>query len=182
MLLKYLGESERNTPLAAATAISVPLDLHECADALDHGFSRIYRRYLLKQMKSAVTRKFDPNTAAFDWDRAMNARNFAEFDDSVTAPLHGFNGKQDYYDRCSSVHYLRSIETPTLIINALDDPFMTPRVIPSADRLSDYVTLEVAENGGHVGFINGGRPWRPTFYLPGRILEFLEPFAATPGL
>jgi len=182
VLLKYLGESEHNTPLAAATAISVPLDLHECADALDLGFSKVYQRYLLKRMKSAVTRKFDPNTAAFDWDRAMNARNFAEFDDSVTAPLHGFNGKQDYYDRCSSVHYLRGIETPTLIINALDDPFMTPRVIPSADRLSDCVTLEVAENGGHVGFINGGRPWRPTFYLPARILEFLEPFAAKPGL
>ena len=182
VLLKYLGESEGNTPLNAATAVSVPLDLHECADALDIGFSRIYRRYLLKRMKSAVTRKFDPNTAAFDWDRAMSARTFAEFDDSVTAPLHGFVGKQDYYDRCSSVHFLKGIETPTLIINALDDPFMTPRVIPAADRLSDYVTLEVAENGGHVGFIDGGPPWRPTFYLPGRILEFLEPFAAKPGL
>jgi len=182
VLLKYLGESESNTPLNAATAVSVPLDLHECADALDIGFSRVYRHYLLKRMKSAVTRKFDRNTAAFDWERAMGARTFAEFDDSVTAPLHGFEGKQDYYDRCSSVHYLQGIETPTLIINALDDPFMTPRVIPSADRLSDYVTLEVAENGGHVGFVNGGPPWRPTFYLPGRILEFLEPFAAKPGL
>ncbi len=82
-------------------------------------------------MKFAMTRKFDRHTAAFDWERAMNARTFAEFDDAVTAPLHGFSGKQDYYDRCSSVHYLRGIETPTLIINALDDPFMTPDVIPS---------------------------------------------------
>jgi predicted alpha/beta-fold hydrolase len=48
--------------------------------------------------------------------------------------------------------------------------------------LSDDVTLEVAENGGHVGFVDGGTPWRPTFYLPGRIIEFLEPFAAKPGL
>ncbi|MGI9238790.1 MAG: hydrolase [Woeseiaceae bacterium] len=182
VLLKYLGESGTDTPLSAACAVSVPLDLHECADALDVGFSRIYRRYLLKRMKSAVTRKFDPHTAAFDWDRAMNAQSFAEFDDAVTAPLHGFRGKQDYYDRCSSVHYLKGIETPTLIINAVDDPFMTPQVIPTADRLSTEVTLEVAENGGHVGFIDGGPPWRPTFYLPPRILEFLEPFAAKPGL
>ncbi len=182
VLLKYLGESAGDTPLNAACAVSVPLDLHECADALDTGFSKIYRRYLLKRMKSAVTRKFDPHTAAFDWDRAMNARTFAEFDDAVTAPLHGFHGKQDYYDRCSSVHYLRSIQTRTLIINAVDDPFMTPHVIPTADRLSDCVTLEVAEHGGHVGFIDGGLPWRPTYYLPARILQFLEPSAVMPGL
>jgi len=133
-------------------------------------------------MKSAVTRKFDRHTAAFDWDKAMSARDFAEFDDAVTAPLHGFDGKQDYYDRCSSVHFLADITKPTLIINALDDPFMTHRVIPESERLSAQVTLEVAEAGGHVGFIDGGPPWRPTYYLPGRILSFLEPHAVKPGL
>jgi hypothetical protein len=69
-----------------------------------------------------------------------------------------------------------------LIINALDDPFMTPEVIPGADKLSESVSMEISDTGGHVGFISGGTPWRPTFYLPGRILEFLEPFAAKPGL
>ena len=110
----------------------------------------------------------------------MNATTFAEFDDAVTAPLHGFKGMQDYYDRCSSVHFLKAIERPTLIINSLDDPFMTPAVIPDADKLSAHVTLEVSKYGGHVGFVNGGTPWRPTFYLPGRIIEFLEPHAAIP--
>ena len=182
VLLKYLGESGFDTPLKAATAVSVPLDLHECAEALNKGFSKTYQRYLLKRMKRSVARKFDRHTAAFDWNNAMNASTFAEFDDIVTAPLHGFDGKQDYYDRCSSVHFLKGIEKPTLIINALDDPFMTPHVIPVAERLSDQVTLEVAESGGHVGFIDGGSPWRPTFYLPDRILTFLEPYAARPGL
>ncbi len=182
VLLKYLGESGDDTPLKAATAVCAPLDLHECAEALNSGFSKIYQRYLLKRMKSAVTRKFDRHTAAFDWDKAMKARTFAEFDDSVTAPLHGFDGKQDYYDRCSSVHFLNGIRKPTLIINALDDPFMTRSVIPEPERLSEHVTLEIAEAGGHVGFINGGRPWRPTFYLPERILGFLGPHAAKPGL
>ena len=182
VLLKYLGESGQETPLDAAVAVCVPLDLHECAEALNIGFSRTYQRYLLKRMKKAVVRKFDRHTAAFDWQRAMDAKTFAEFDDAVTAPLHGFSGKQDYYDRCSSVHYLKDIEKPTLIINALDDPFMTQHVIPAEHRLSEQVTLEVAEGGGHVGFIDGGPPWRPTFYLPGRILEFLEPHAAKPGL
>ena len=182
VLLKYLGESQSDTPLAAATAVSVPLDLHVCAEALNTGFSKRYQSYLLKRMKNAVMRKFDRHTAAFDWDRAMNAATFAEFDDAVTAPLHGFDGKQDYYDRCSSVHFLHSIERSTLIINALDDPFMTPEVIPTVDRLSADITLEISEHGGHVGFVGGGTPWRPEFYLPGRIIEFLEPYAAMPGL
>lgn len=182
VLLKYLGESGEETPLSAATAVCAPLDLHECAEALNIGFSKIYQHYLLKRMKSAVTRKFDRHTAAFDWHRAMNATNFAEFDDAVTAPLHGFSGKQDYYDRCSSVHFLKDISTPTLIVNALDDPFMTHNVIPEAERLSGQVTLEVSERGGHVGFIDGGSPWRPTYYLPDRILRFLEPHTARPGL
>lgn len=109
----------------------------------------------------------------------MNAKTFAEFDDAVTAPLHGFENMQDYYDRCSSVRFLKTIERPTLVINALDDPFMTPAVLPGADQLSELVTLEVAKSGGHVGFVEGGTPWRPRFYLPPRILEFLEPYAAS---
>ena len=182
VLLKYLGESKSETPLAAATAVCVPLNLHICAKALDTGFSKHYQSYLLKRMKKAVTRKFDRHTAAFDWHRAMNAETFAEFDDCVTAPLHGFDGKNDYYDRCSSVHFLSTVARPTLIINSLDDPFMTPEVLPGADRLSEDVTLEISRQGGHVGFVDGGSPWKPTFYLPGRIIEFLEPHAAIPGL
>ena len=182
VLLKYLGESGDITPLRAAAAVCVPLNLHRCAEALNNGFSKVYQRYLLKRMKRSMARKFDPDTAAFDWDEAMEARTFAEFDDLVTAPLHGFKGMQDYYDRCSSVNFLKGIERPTLIVNALDDPFMTPDVIPPNEHLSDHVTLEIAEGGGHVGFIEGGTPWRPTFYLPDRILSFLQPNAAIPGL
>ncbi len=182
VLLKYLGESESETPLAAATAVCVPLDLHICSESLNRGFSKTYQYYLLKRMKRAVAGKFDRHTAAFDWERAMGARTFAEFDDAVTAPLHGFTGMQDYYDRCSSTHFLSRIERPTLVINALDDPFMSPDVVPASDQISEDVTIEVSDGGGHVGFVSGGTPWRPTFYLPDRIIEFLEPFAAKPGL
>ena len=104
----------------------------------------------------------------------MSSKTFAEFDDAITAPLHGFKGKNDYYDRCSSAAFLADIERPTLIINSLDDPFMTPEVIPSANQLSPAVTLEVSQAGGHVGFIDGGTPWRPRFYLPPRIIGFLQ--------
>ena len=182
VLLKYLGEATDSTPLRAAAAVCAPLNLHKCSDALNSGFSRLYQYHLIKRMKIAVRRKFDPHTAAFDWNRAMSAKTFDDFDDAVTAPLHGFAGKQDYYDRCSSVHYLSAITRPTLIINALDDPFMTPEVIPQPEQLSASVTLEVSAEGGHVGFVDGGTPLNPSFYLPDRLMGFLEPFTARPGM
>ena len=174
VLLKYLGEAAADSPLLAAAAVSVPLNLHASSEALSIGLSRFYQNHLLRRMKRAVGRKFNRYTAAFDWDRAMKARTFAEFDDAVTAPLHGFADKNDYYDRCSSAGYLKTIERPTLIINARDDPFMTPDIIPAEDCLSDSVTVEVSERGGHVGFIDGGTPWRPQYYLPKRIIAFFR--------
>jgi len=174
VLLKYLGENGVSTPLDAAVAICVPLSLHDSADALSTGFSKIYQYHLVKRMKKAVRRKFDQYTAAFDWQRAMNASSFAEFDDAVTAPLHGFSGKDEYYDRCSSMDFLADIRRPTLIINALDDPFMTPAAIPDKEKLSEDVQVEISGAGGHVGFVSGGLPWRPEYYLPPRIIGFLD--------
>jgi len=174
VLLKYLGEDHGLTPVRAAVAVCVPLSLQRCADALETGFARVYQRHLLKRMKKAVSRKFNPHTAAFDWERAMRATTFGEFDDAVTAPLHGFAGKDEYYETCSSIGFLRSIERPTLIINARDDPFMMPDMLPGPEELSRAVTLEISEAGGHVGFVDGGTPWKPHFYLPPRIIGFLE--------
>ncbi len=182
VLLKYLGEAAGTTPLRAACAVCVPLDLHKSAEALNIGFSIVYQRHLLKRMKKALRAKFDRHTAAFDWQRAMSATTFAEFDDAVTAPLHGFEGMNDYYDRCSSRHFLNGIDRPTLIINALDDPFMTPDVVAELGAVADAVTIELSENGGHVGFIDGGTPWNPHYYLPDRITGFLAPYTAMPGL
>jgi predicted alpha/beta-fold hydrolase len=176
VLLKYLGEAADATPVCAASAVCVPLDLHRSSAALNKGFSKLYQIYLLIRMKNALRRKFNPQTAAFNWDKAMAARTFGEFDDVVTAPLHGFRGVDDYYDKSSAMNFLRAIQRPTLIINAKDDPFMTPEVIPTPDVLSGYVRLEVSDFGGHVGFIDGGTPWRPRFYLPERITGFLRPF------
>ena len=71
ILLKYLGETAANTPLTAAAAVCAPLDLHQCSDALNTGFSKFYQHYLIKRMKEAVSRKFDKHTAAFDWKKAI---------------------------------------------------------------------------------------------------------------
>ena len=107
----------------------------------------------------------------------INALNcFRDFDHQITAPLHGFASGDDYYQKASSRQFLRSIQIPTLVIHAKDDPFMNHKVIPTADELSPSVTFELSEKGGHVGFVQGDWPWQASYYLETRIPEFLAEF------
>lgn len=170
-LLKWLGETGDATRLMAAFAVSVPFELARCADAMDRGFSRIYQRQLIARMQRNARTKARavPGYPTYP-DREV--RNFRLFDDRLTAPLHGFRGADDYYARCSSRRFLRGIRTPTLILHAADDPFMDPGVVPTAAELAPEVTLELAERGGHVGFI-AGPWWRPHRWVDRRVIAEL---------
>ncbi len=173
VLLKWLGETGSTAGLFAAAAISVPFVLADSARRLDHGFSRLYRHHLLTSLRHSLQRKFRNTAPPFDVAAAAAARTFREFDDAVTAPLHGFAGADDYYLRSSSRPYLRHITVPTLVIHAADDPFLSGDAIPAMDELSPRVTLEIQEQGGHVGFVAGNWPWRPRFWLEERIPLFI---------
>ena len=161
-LLKYLGEAGAECSVRAAMAICPPLVLAEGANKLDSGLARNYQRYLLSLMRAQHERKrlAYPELAL---PAAVNSLdNFWKFDDAITAPLHGFNGVHDYYERCSARQFLPSIGAPTRILCASDDPFFTPAVLPAMDELSAMTTLEVSTNGGHVGFLSrerGRRRW-----------------------
>ncbi len=175
VLLKWLGERGPEAPLTAAAAISVPFDLQDACHAMNIGFSRVYRNVLLGRLKSALDRKFPTGRApGVPVRQALNSSSFIEFDDILTAPLHGFASVYDYYRRCSSRQFLKDIAVPTLIVNARDDPFMTPSSVPSGNELSQFVELELSEHGGHVGFISGKLPWKPDYWLLERIPEFLS--------
>jgi len=99
-------------------------------------------------------------------------RSFWEYDDKVTAPLHGFSGAQEYYDRCSSRQYLRDIKTTTRIIHAKDDPFMFETTIPGANELSSDIDFLLTGQGGHVGFVSG--EGESSYWFEHRILDFLK--------
>ncbi len=172
-LLKWLGEQGERAPLATAIAVSVPFLLADAARRLDQGLSRIYRRHLLTKLRASYRRKFSriPSPLQVDLEQL---HTFRDYDDQVTAPLHGFAGVDDYYGRCSSRQFLRRIRVPTLILHARDDPFMFPATCPGPRELSAAVTLELAEHGGHVGFVAGPWPWRPRYWLDERILEHLK--------
>lgn len=177
VLAKYQGEYQEDSLLQKAVIVSAPLHLAACAKRLEHGFSKIYQRYLIKQLQQKMQQKLaDPHLAASITvtPQQVNAlQTFYDFDDKVTAPLHGFYDVHDYYARASALPWLHQITKPTLIIHAKDDPFMTDAVIPHHSAMSNQVEYELHAHGGHVGFISGGTPWKPHFYLEQRLIEFL---------
>ncbi len=174
VLLKWLGEGNGPRPIRCGVAISVPFLLGRTADRLERGLSRVYQWWLLRSMRASATRKARLGLTPFDPVELGRIRTFRSFDDRVTAPLHGFDGVDDYYARSSSRQYLSAIRTPTLIIHALDDPFMFPDVVPGPEELSPAVELQVSAGGGHVGFVQGTLPWKPRHWLETRIPQYLS--------
>ena len=176
VLLKWLGEVGKQAPLQAAVAVSVPFLLHHAAARLEKGLSRIYQWSLLRRMCRAVSEKRQKINLPITIDDLSAPRNFRDFDEHITAPLHGFNGADDYYAASSSRRYLKQIAVPTLIVHARDDPFMTEAVIPGPDELSETVELELYPHGGHVGFVSGAWPWRARYWLEERIPDYLAKY------
>jgi hypothetical protein len=174
VLLKWLGETGKNNPLHAAVAVSVPFELDKAADRLNTGFSRLYQWWLVGGLKKFHQRKFKGHPMEKEFKDVGKIKTFWEFDHQITAVLHGFSSAQDYYTHSSSRQYLKSIGTPTLIIQAKDDPFLPESALPLKEELSSFVRLQVSETGGHVGFIQGKFPWRPEYWLEKNIMEYLK--------
>jgi predicted alpha/beta-fold hydrolase len=172
VVLKYMGENEPDPVVACAATVSVPLLLDVCAERMDRGFSKLYQHTLLKRLKKKIIQKsslFD--TAGYDTDLA-DIKNFIQFDNRFTAPVHGFSNAIEYYRISSSRQYLRTINKPTLIIHAKDDPFMSSSVIPESKELSESVTMEISRFGGHIGFLQG-HSMNLDGWLEKRIMAFI---------
>ncbi len=172
-LLKWLGESGAAAAAVVerAAAVSAPLDLMAAGDALGRGFNLLYARHFLVTLKAKSVAKLARHPGLYDAARVRAARTLREFDDLVTAPLHGFRDTDDYWTRASSKPGLKSIRVPTLVINARNDPFLPAPALPAPADASDAVTLEQPGEGGHVGFVSGPFPGRLD-WLPRRILGF----------
>lgn len=172
-LLKWLGEQElaAGAVVDAAAAVSAPLDLTACGHHLGRGFNRIYTRHFLHSLKQGAAKRLARFPGLFDGARMARSRNLFEFDDVVTAPLHGFHDADDYWRRASAKPLLRGIRVPTLLLNALNDPFLPVSALPRADEVGAAVRQETPRDGGHVGFVSGRWPGRLD-WLPRRLLAF----------
>lgn len=175
IVLKALGEEAEAAPVDIAAAASVPFRLHECADRLRTGFSRVYQGKLLRELKAMVLRKhaLTPLPASVNLQATLAAQDFYEFDNAFICPLNGFRDADDYYTRAACGSSLHAIRRPTLIVHALDDPFMDASIIPTASQMAPPVTLELTQQGGHVGFVAAGPAGQPHWWLERRLAEFL---------
>jgi uncharacterized protein len=177
VLLKYLGEQCDTAPRAirAAVAVSVPFDLAASADNINRGFSRVYQEFFLRSLRSKAGEKARRSGQQQLAELVFATRTLREFDNLVTAPMHGFRDANDYYSRSSSIGFLPKIRVRTLLISALDDPFLPPQVLEEVRTLvstNPAIEVEFLPWGGHVGFVTGRNPLRPHYYMEHQVGEF----------
>jgi len=174
-LLKWLGErgDAARDVVQRAAAVSAPLNVAASGEALDRGLNRLfYVRHFLATLKPKALAKAASFPGLYDAQRVRAARTFREFDNLVTAPLHGFRDTDDYWRRASSAPWLDGIRVPTLLINARNDPFLPERELEAAARkAAPSLVLEFPRSGGHCGFLSGPFPGRHA-WLPQRLFEF----------
>ncbi len=179
VLLKWLGETGRHEQLRRAVAVSTPFSLAACSRAMLAGLSRVYGYYFVRRLVAAMnTKKASFRSAGNEKQLRQleqlgtldNIRTIWEFDDRVTAPLHGFADAEDYYRRCSSLDYLARIEADTLLIQSANDPMIPAAALPQAAQLPSHIHFQLHESGGHVGFMAGFRD----DWLERRIVNFLS--------
>ncbi|PCK31591.1 hydrolase [Pseudoalteromonas piscicida] len=178
VLAKYLGETKTKSGLKAGVVVSAPYHLSSSCQVIRKSCFKLYQKYLLDRMKKSFSRKLNTIQSQIKVDKqALFAINdLWQFDDKITAPLHGFQGAEDYYAQASAQPYLKHITTPTLLIHAEDDPMLAAQAIPTPAQISAPVTLAVSQRGGHVGFITGNNPLKPQFWLESAIPQYLRLF------
>ncbi|MBS1910986.1 MAG: alpha/beta fold hydrolase [Bacteroidetes bacterium] len=175
LVLKYAGERGRaiDPRVAAVIGFSVPCDLRASADRLALLQNRIYMHRFIVSLSEKLREKAVRFPGMLNLEPLATVRTFHQFDNLYTAPLHGFRDAADYWERCSSANYLAEINVPTLIVNAVNDPYLGGRCYPVAEaEANPNVTLEMPRSGGHVGFVafNAER----IYWSERRALQFLE--------
>ncbi len=176
VLLKFLGEQGEALPPAirAAATISAPFDLAASVSSLGQGFSRVYQHRLVAALKRKTFDKLTRHPDLVDRAALKAVNTLGEFDDLVTAPVHGFRDAAAYWAASSCAQFLPRIRRPTLLINAEDDPFLPPEVLPrQAVAENAYLTAAFTASGGHLGFLSGRRPGAGSVWAEERAADFL---------
>ena len=173
LTLKYLGDrgSAIHPAIKGAVAFSVPCDLASSALVLESRINSIYMNHFLRDLRRKIRDKASTFPKGICTEGLDRIRTFREFDGTYTAPLNGFLSAEDYWAKASSKLSLAGISVPTLLINALNDPFLGPECFPREEALAHpHLYLELPESGGHLGFITLGKEyWSET-----RAVEFCK--------
>ena len=172
IILKYLGESN-SVPkeVKAGIAVSVPCNLSGAAKELHAFKNKLYHDRFLKPLVKRLQQKQERFPDAIKIEAITSIKTLYDFDNIYTSKAHGFKDAEDYYKKCSSLQFLDNIEVPTLIINALNDSFLSPECYPVKNAKNNTnVFLEMPNYGGHSGFIDRNN----VYYNERRAFEFVQ--------
>lgn len=169
--LKYLGERVPDERIRKAVAFSVPMHLKTSCEKISRPMNRIYSNRFVKSLKNKILIK-SRSRKELDTSMLRKIKTLTAFDDCYTAPIHGFRDAADYYEQCSSLRFVNDIKTPTLVINSLNDPFLSPECFPVALlEKHPFVELQILSRGGHVGFAQFNK--NGLYWSEQRALEFI---------
>jgi predicted alpha/beta-fold hydrolase len=155
LALKLAGEWGNRAPLCAVAAVCPAIDLAAGSDALHEPVNRLYEWHFLRRLMNRFHRKAKLFPGIYAPESIGPVRSLRHFDDKILARYCGFSDADDYYDRASSAHVVDRIQVPTLILRALDDPFI--RLLPEtrAKLLANpFVKLVETRHGGHCAFLS----------------------------
>ena len=172
--LKYLGEKGKDIPsqVESAVAFSVPSDLAGGAVELGKFKNKHYSLRFLRNLKRKAILKNLQFPGIIDVTQLNTMNTLKEFDNAVTAPLHGFKNADDYYSKCSSLPLLSKIKIPTLVVNARNDSFLSAKSFPSKEDINNTsVLLEYPSHGGHCGFTSFSNEF---FWSENRAFNFIS--------
>jgi hypothetical protein len=170
ILMRHLAKHP-DSALNAGIAVSMPFELAKSADYL----VPFYQHVLLRSLKRKIEAKLDLGMEMPVDKKALKMiSSLRRFDSMVTTPMYGFDSVDDYYQCASSRILLKQIEHPALILHAMDDPFVPANSVPDASELSKSISLEISQHGGHMGFIKGGLPWKPSYWFAQKIKSFFD--------
>lgn len=179
VLIKWLPETRHQENLLAAVSVSNPFSLDLCCAQMKSGMAYWYGRYFLRRLRNDLLLKHGLFRQQGQHEQAAviealgpleKLETLWQFDDAVTAPLHGFAGAEDYYQRCSSRQFIARTPVPTLVVHSANDPIIPQQSLPLRDEVPDHVFWDILPAGGHVGFaMRGHADW-----LERRVLQFIE--------
>ena len=174
LTLKYIGESgcELSPFIHKAAAISVPCHLESAAHHMAGSSNWFYMKRFILSLQRKLIHKHQIFPNQINLADIQTFQNFKDFDESYTAPAHGFDSAEDYWNKCSSHQFIHQIKIPTLLINAKNDPFLSKESFPVNEAANHtHFHLEIPESGGHVGFVSFNRDGE--YWHEKRVLSFI---------
>ncbi len=172
--LKYLGVNGKSLPdvIKGGIAFSTPCDLESSSNTLDKPGNFVYRRKFLNKLKEKLGRKAEQFPGTIDMSKFEAIKVWRDFDVFYSAPISGYGSVEDFYWHCSAKNFLQDLKVPTLLVNAQNDPILTPACSPiDIANSHPYFYLETPKQGGHVGFAWSGKPYT---WSEWRVMDFVS--------